>query len=69
MAETERDETHLMVSRRGIAHVVRSPDDDAATTCGKGARDLVLIGAVGIGERMCHSCAAATPPTPSEATP
>lgn len=46
----------LMVSRRGIVHVVESLDDNAGTACGKGSRDLVLIGAVGLGERMCHSC-------------
>lgn len=56
-------EAFLLVSRRGIVHVVHSLDDDAATACGKGSRDLVLVGAVGIGERMCRVCA--TRPTPS----
>ena len=47
---------HLMVSRRGIAHVVQSLDEGEATACGKGTRDLVLVGAVGLGERMCRVC-------------
>jgi hypothetical protein len=47
----------LAVSRRGIVHVVRPLGGEAATACGKGSRDLVRIGAVGTGERMCHSCA------------
>ena len=58
----------LQVSRRGIVHVTRSLADDAATVCGKGSRDLVYIGAVGIGERMCYSCASATRVTPPEAS-
>lgn len=65
MSEPQRDEVsevlHLMVSRRGIVHAVWSPDDYAATACGKGSRDLVLIGAVGTGERMCHACARVIP--------
>lgn len=45
-----------MVSRRAIVHLVATLDENAATACGKGSRDLVLIGAVGPGERMCHIC-------------
>jgi hypothetical protein len=40
--------THLVVSRRGIVHVVYSLDGNASTACGKGSRDLVYVGAVGI---------------------
>ena len=54
---------HLVVSRRGIVHVVASLDNGAATACGKGSRDLVYIGGVGPGERMCHVCAARVPST------
>ncbi|WP_250828698.1 hypothetical protein [Nocardioides bruguierae] len=53
----ETDWKHLMVSRRGIVYLTQSLADDAATACGKGSRDLVYIGAVGLGERMCHTCA------------
>lgn len=47
---------HLVVSRRSIVHIVHSLADDAVTLCGKWSLDLVLIGAVGIGERMCRHC-------------
>lgn len=48
---------HLFVSRRGIVHTSLSLSDNAATLCGKGTRNLVYIGGVGPGERLCLSCA------------
>lgn len=60
--QTAETAQHLQVSRRGIVHVTRTLDDNASTLCGKGSRDLVYIGAVGIGERMCRVCGLSTPP-------
>lgn len=56
----------LVISRRGIVHATASLAEDSSTACGKGTRDLVHVGAVGIGERMCVQCARSLPePTPA----
>lgn len=59
--QTAENDLRLMASRRGIVHALKPgfPDQqDAETLCGKWSRDLVHVGSVGVGQRMCQTCSA-----------